>query len=63
MPTVHEAVGLANDTEVPPGQVAKVIQHGYYLNDRVLRHARVLVAGTAPPEETAPDQKADEGRE
>jgi molecular chaperone GrpE len=44
-PTLHEAVGLSDTTDVEPGQVAKVIQTGYFLSDKVLRHAKVLVAG------------------
>ncbi|MHC4078277.1 MAG: nucleotide exchange factor GrpE, partial [Planctomycetota bacterium] len=47
---LHEAVGLAEASEVPPGQVAQVVQKGYFLGDRVLRHAKVLVAGDMPAE-------------
>ncbi len=47
-PTLHEAVGLCDTTHVQPGQVAKVILSGYFLGDRVLRHAKVLVAGDMP---------------
>ncbi len=46
--TLHEAVGLCDSTDVQPGQVAKVILTGYFLGDRVLRHAKVLVAGDMP---------------
>lgn len=46
--TLHEAVGLAEHSNVPPGQVAEVVQKGYFLGDRVLRHAKVLVAGDMP---------------
>lgn len=47
--TVHEAVGLAESSDLPPGQVAEVVQKGYFLGDRVLRHAKVLVSGNVPP--------------
>ena len=46
--TLHEAVGLAEHSNVPPGQVAEVVQKGYFLGDRILRHAKVLVAGDMP---------------
>ncbi len=46
--TLHEAVGLYDSTDVQPGHVAKVILTGYFLGDRVLRHAKVLVAGDMP---------------
>ena len=46
--TLHEAVGLCDSTDVQPGHVAKVILTGYFLGDRVLRHAKVLVAGDMP---------------
>jgi len=53
--TLHEAVGLAEHSKVPPGQVAEVVQKGYFLGDRILRHAKVLVAGDMPA-------KPDKGR-
>ncbi len=46
--TLHEAVGLCDSTDVQAGHVAKVILTGYFLGDRVLRHAKVLVAGDMP---------------
>ncbi len=46
--TLHEAVGLCDSTDVQPGHVAKVVLTGYFLGDRVLRHAKVLVAGDMP---------------
>jgi molecular chaperone GrpE len=49
--TVHEAVGLAENSDLAPGQVAEVVQKGYFLGDRVLRHAKVLVSGNMPPGE------------
>ncbi len=46
-PNLHEAVGLAENSGLAAGQVARVVQKGYFLGDRVLRHAKVLVAGDA----------------
>jgi molecular chaperone GrpE len=47
-PARHEAVAVEPRADVPPGRVLKVLQAGYLLGDRVLRHAKVLVSG-APP--------------
>jgi len=49
-PHVHEAL-LAQPSEADEGTVIGVIQKGYLLGDRVLRPARVVVAG---PKEAAP---------
>jgi molecular chaperone GrpE len=56
-PNRHEAVGLDTETQVPAGHVAKVLQRGYFLADKVLRPSRVLVreqadaAGATPADE------------
>ena len=42
-PNKHEAVGLDAGADVAPGHVAKVLQRGYFLAERVLRPSRVLV--------------------
>jgi molecular chaperone GrpE len=47
-PHVHEAL-LAQPSEAEEGSVLEVVQKGYRLGDRVLRPARVVVAG--PPAE------------
>jgi len=47
-PNLQEAVGQAPSADVPEGSVLAVVQVGYTYKDRVLRHARVIVA-TAPP--------------
>jgi molecular chaperone GrpE len=49
-PHVHEAL-LAQPSEADEGTVIGVVQKGYLLGDRVLRPARVVVAG---PREAAP---------
>jgi molecular chaperone GrpE (heat shock protein) len=33
---------------VPEGQIVRVLQTGYLLGDKVVRHSRVVVAGPAP---------------
>jgi molecular chaperone GrpE len=44
-PHVHEAVMQVPAVEVPAGHVAQVLAPGYRLGERVLRPARVAVAG------------------
>jgi len=43
-PHVHEAL-LSQPSEAEEGSVIEVLQKGYRLGDRVLRPARVVVAG------------------
>ena len=43
-PHVHEAL-LSQPSEAEEGSVIEVVQKGYKLGDRVLRPARVVVAG------------------
>jgi molecular chaperone GrpE len=50
-PHVHEAL-LTQPSESEEGSVIEVLQKGYSLGDRVLRPARVVVAG--PKQEEAP---------
>lgn len=42
-PNKHEAVGFESNSEFPAGHVARVLQNGYKLNDRLLRPAKVMV--------------------
>lgn len=51
-PNIHEAVVREETADVAPGTVLEVFQKGYMLNDRLLRPARVKVAG-APGNGTA----------
>jgi molecular chaperone GrpE len=53
-PHVHEAL-LSQPSEAEEGSVVDVIQKGYKLGDRVVRPARVVVAG---PQQEAPDTDA-----
>lgn len=39
----HEALGAAQNPDLPDGRVAQVVQKGYLLKDRLLRPAKVLV--------------------
>ena len=44
-PTFHEAMTMQPSDDVEPGSVLTVFQKGYALNGRLLRPARVVVAG------------------
>src|SRR5687767_14492553 len=46
-PAHHEAVAVEAAPGVPDGQIVRVLQAGYLLGERVVRHARVVVAGPA----------------
>jgi molecular chaperone GrpE len=47
-PQLHEAMSLAPAADAAPGSVLVVMQKGYRLKERLLRPARVVVAGEAP---------------
>ncbi len=42
-PNVHEAVGFEDRPDFAPNSVARVLQHGYKLGERLLRPAKVMV--------------------
>ncbi|MBR4741576.1 MAG: nucleotide exchange factor GrpE [Desulfovibrio sp.] len=42
-PQIHEAVGFDPQSELEKGSVAKVLQRGYKLGQRLLRPARVMI--------------------
>lgn len=42
-PGVHEAVGFEARPDLAPGSVARLLQRGYKLGDRLLRPAKVMV--------------------
>ncbi|MBW4560004.1 MAG: nucleotide exchange factor GrpE [Mojavia pulchra JT2-VF2] len=54
-PNLHEAVMREPTDEHPEGTVLEELVRGYYLGERVLRHAMVKVA--APKEDTLPAQE------
>jgi molecular chaperone GrpE len=56
-PNVHEAVVKEETTDTAPGTVLEVFQRGYMLNERLLRPARVKVAG-APGRENGTAKEA-----
>lgn len=60
-PAHHEAMGQMESAEHPPNTVAKELQRGYLLNDRLLRPALVMVAKApaGPPAEKAPQKTED----
>lgn len=56
-PNLHEAVMREQTNEHPEGTVLEELVRGYYLGDRVLRHAMVKVAA---PREDTPAEKEDQ---
>jgi molecular chaperone GrpE len=44
-PQLHEAMSMQSSATATPGSVLAVLQKGYRLGDRLLRPARVIVAG------------------
>lgn len=55
-PAHHEAMGQVETAEHPANAVAMELQKGYFLNDRLLRPAMVMVAKA--PEAPAADEEA-----
>jgi molecular chaperone GrpE len=52
-PNVHQAMYEVPTSDLPPGQVAEVIQAGYMIGDRVLRPALVAVSKAAQKASTS----------
>jgi molecular chaperone GrpE len=52
-PTLHDAIAQDPATDQAPGTVVEVAQPGYRFKSRVLRHAKVVVAGSAEPTESS----------
>jgi len=50
-PTLHDAIAQDPAPDQAPGTVVEVAQPGYRFKSRVLRHAKVVVAGSAEPTE------------
>jgi molecular chaperone GrpE len=46
-PNLHEAMMMQPSEDAEDGVILQVLQTGWQLGDRVLRHARVIVAGGA----------------
>lgn len=51
-PAFHEAMSMVTEPDMEPGSVARVIQKGYVLNERLVRAAMVMVVQAAPEEAT-----------
>jgi molecular chaperone GrpE len=60
-PNLHEAVMREPTNEHPEGTVLEELVRGYYLGERVLRHAMVKVA--APQEDTPTEEEDESGQE
>jgi molecular chaperone GrpE len=57
-PHYHEALMQVDSDEHDAGMVAEVVEKGYCLRDKVIRHARVVVSRGRPEEVGEPAQKA-----
>lgn len=42
-PSVHECLMVEHDPSLPDGTITEVLEEGYYLNDKVLRPAKVKI--------------------
>ncbi|TAF08910.1 MAG: nucleotide exchange factor GrpE [Nostocales cyanobacterium] len=60
-PNLHEAVMREHTDKHPEGTVLEELVRGYYLGDRILRHAMVKVA--APKEDTPTEQEDQSSQE
>ncbi len=47
-PHLHDALLQVPRADVPPHTIVEEVDKGYMLNDKVLRHAKVIVAADAP---------------
>lgn len=55
-PNFHEAVMRESTNEYPEGTVMEQLMRGYFLNERVLRHAMVKVAAAGEPVVTSEEE-------
>ncbi|MBE9127635.1 MULTISPECIES: nucleotide exchange factor GrpE [unclassified Coleofasciculus] len=55
-PNFHEAVMRESTNEYPEGTVIEQLMRGYFLNERVLRHAMVKVAAAGEPVVTSEEE-------
>lgn len=64
-PHVHEAMQEEESSDVPAGQVLRVMQTGYQLRERLLRPAMVVVAKKAAEEAVSedPEEVSDDSAE
>jgi molecular chaperone GrpE len=50
----HDALLQVPRTDVPPHTIVEEVEKGYLLHDKVIRHAKVIVASEAPNETDQP---------
>jgi molecular chaperone GrpE len=50
----HDALLQVPRTDVPPHTIIEEVEKGYLLHDKVIRHAKVIVASEAPKETDQP---------
>ena len=52
-PNLHEALMMTESADVPPNTVVDVVERGYWIGEKVLKHAKVVVcrAPSAPSDE------------
>jgi molecular chaperone GrpE len=62
-PALHDALMKTPHEEVPEDHIAEVLERGYRLNGRVIRHARVIVSAGSAPQEPGPQAEAAQGTE
>jgi molecular chaperone GrpE len=60
-PQLHEAMSMQPSNTAAPGSVLVVLQKGYRIGDRLLRPARVIVAGEPVTSGDAPEGGASPG--
>ncbi|NET56778.1 MAG: nucleotide exchange factor GrpE [Symploca sp. SIO2E6] len=58
-PNLHEAVMRESTDEYPEGTVIEQLQRGYFLSERVLRHAMVKVAAAVEPVVTSEENNSE----
>jgi len=56
----HDALLQMPSADHPPQTVLEEVERGYKLNDKVIRHAKVIVSAPAPGEGSAPAEPAPE---
>jgi molecular chaperone GrpE len=52
----HDALMLMPREDLPPHTVIEEVEKGYMLNDKVIRHAKVVVSSASPDEKTEDNQ-------
>ena len=48
-PSLHEALMMTESAEAPPNTVVGVVERGYWIGDKVLKHAKVVVCRAPSP--------------